>query len=940
MIAKALKNEMNNSETNLYVKEKFENFNIATSDFGKKYRIQESPYSSCYHVPELNLGIVAINTSWLSTGGLVREDKGHLAVSDVVLQTGLNSFPDTLKKIIIGHHPLSDMMEFNERSITAIMQRHAAAYLHGHLHESEPTHTAGAQGSIFVSQCGALYSGVEYFNGYSILSFDTENDHVEVNMRSFYPKRQCFDKALDICENGQFYSSNEAKVFWQTHPGNIDFGSIFTWLKGEYKKSIHQAFDIGFYKDSLSEVFVEPIISNRPENLKFRGEENPRNDQNISSIADLAKDKDNLVIHAGRETGKTSLLQKLAIEIIERSEQSLNVPLIINFKELKLGRDQILRSLKQAVHPTDLPEGFTVQQLLKMKVVTIIVDDVNNRDAKKLKQLMDFIKEHEGNRVVLCADGGVFESFGTAWVPDTKTHFSPLFLHCFSTNKLRELVEKWTKTNNAVTNEKILDRICKNLVEMNIPRTPVMSSIILAILDKNSEFSPINRAVMIEQFVETLLGKGKADEARRETFDYRNKEHYLAFLASKMVTEDTYSYSRIDLSNITSDYFKLYGFSENTDQIINLLIAGRIFSESDGEVRFKYRSVCEYFIAKQMADDEQFRSKILDSDDYLMYQNEIECLSGIKRNDVRLLNQVRTKFFDIDEEFKHVDVDLGAFNELNIHCESSKKLLSSIDKSLNAKTMTNAERDEILDTNFPKDIGQKQDMYRPIYNDKGHKWIGALMMYSRVLKNTEIMSEKEKKDHLFSALSKWATLALWSIHAVPILVEHKKMKINGQTYEIVLSPNTTDEDLFHHLCLAAGLASGALAKSTIATEKLEPIFLASLTDKDLRIIGLYQAFTLLHMSTKKGIEALRKVIKNIKDSNYLLELTIVEVSQFVRMKALERVDREALLNILGDSASYLNNGVGNGQKFSQSQYKEKIKKQALLEQQRSAVKSK
>ena len=170
------------------------------------------------------------------------------------------------------------------------------------------------------------------------------------------------------------------------------------------------------------------FISNRPENLKFRGEENPRNDQNISSIADLAKDKDNLVIHAGRETGKTSLLQKLAIEIIERSEQSLNVPLIINFKELKLGRDQILRSLKQAVHPTDLPEGFTVQQLLKMKVVTIIVDDVNNRDAKKLKQLMDFIKEHEGNRVVLCADGGVFESFGTAWVPDTKTHFSPLFL--------------------------------------------------------------------------------------------------------------------------------------------------------------------------------------------------------------------------------------------------------------------------------------------------------------------------------------------------------------------------------------------------------------------------------------------------------------------------------------------------------------------------------
>lgn len=76
----------------------------------------------------------------------------------------------------------------------------------------------------------------------------------------YFPHRQEFDSAINLCEGGKFYSSDEAKTFWRSHPGAIDASNLEAWLKSKYVSALYREFDFGFYKDSLSEVYVEPVI--------------------------------------------------------------------------------------------------------------------------------------------------------------------------------------------------------------------------------------------------------------------------------------------------------------------------------------------------------------------------------------------------------------------------------------------------------------------------------------------------------------------------------------------------------------------------------------------------------------------------------------------------------------------------------------------------------
>lgn len=934
-----LDKEINKDETRTYVDDKFENYRELTECLGSSHFIEKTPFYALFFIKELNLSIISINTSWLSTGGEVRDDKEKLAVSDLLLQKAVSKVPEGSKKLLLGHHPVDWFIEHNQKHVLRVIERECDYYLHGHLHEADPKQLTGMNGRVLFNQCGSLYSGSEYFNGYSIISISSITEHVEVNMRTYFSKRQAFDKAVDLCENGQFYPTEEARSYWHSHPGSLNIGSLESWLSNEYRQTLHKEFDFGFYRESLSEVYVEPTISNQPEQLKYNEDVQEEEDENtFFSLADVSASNDNFIINAGREYGKTSLLQKLAIECIEgRKGKALTVPLLINFKELKTGRKQIERSLKQAIHPLDFPSEVTLEQLLKLNMVTVIVDDVNHEDKNKLNKLMEFIEEHSGNRFILCIDSDVHENFGAVWTPDSTINFNMLFLHCFSTNKLRQLVEKWTKTSDKKHNQKILDRMVENILQINVPRTPVIGSIFLAILEQNADFSPINRASMIERFIETLLGKHQPDEARRDTFDYRNKEHYLSHLAGQMVELNKYQFTHSDLIELTANYMTKYALKEDPSRLIDVFIKSRILSDVGNTIKFKYRSVCEYFIAKQMVEDVGFREKILNSDDYLMFQNEIECLSGIKKSDIPLLEAVQKKFFELDEKLS-LEPRLETFSELNIRAEGSKNLLAQVDDDLKEGALSEEEKDQMLETHFPQDVGRKQEMYRPIYDDFGHKWIGALTLYSRVLKNTEMMSADQKRAHLFTTLYKWASLAMYSIYAVPTLVERKEIKINGRLYKIVLPANKTDEDLFHHLCLASGLGSLSIAKGTLGTEKLEPIFASELSAGAPQIIELFQGFVLLHMGSSEAVGQIKKIIPKIKDANYLLELTLVELNHFLKVRPLTKDEEKEVLSILELTAKNLRKGLDKpSEQYAGVKYREKVKKQLLIGKQKKTA---
>src|SRR5262249_53955260 len=72
-------------------------------------------------------------------------------------------------------------------------------------------------GNSFRHQSGALFTkDRDRYNGFSTLRMVSGHPHVRVDLETYFPVRREFDPAVDIVPQGIFFSSSEARKFWDT----------------------------------------------------------------------------------------------------------------------------------------------------------------------------------------------------------------------------------------------------------------------------------------------------------------------------------------------------------------------------------------------------------------------------------------------------------------------------------------------------------------------------------------------------------------------------------------------------------------------------------------------------------------------------------------------------------------------------------------------------
>jgi hypothetical protein len=281
---------------------------------------------------------------------------------------------------------------------------------------------------------------------------------------------------------------------------------------------------------------------------------------------------------------------------------------------------------------------------------------------------------YPGNKYIICLQAQSQELLDDL-SPGFPLALTKIFIHPFSRNQVRTLVEKWTGHEHEKTGheqektEQLLERIVTDIVHINVPITAVTCSILLTILDKNTDFKPINRAVVVQQYVDVLLGRYAPDEAYRDTFDATNKAHYLAYVASKMVMADSYSVSREELRAITVMYMTEYGFEREADKMIELFLQARVFIDGENGIQFRFREFIEYFIALRIEDDKAFFDFVMREERYLQFVNEIEYYSGVTRDDAALLELIGRRFEGLNERVKRSGEwrpDLNVFEKFKV----------------------------------------------------------------------------------------------------------------------------------------------------------------------------------------------------------------------------------------------------------------------------------
>ncbi len=105
-------------------------------------------------VGDISIGIVGLNTAWHSED---KEDEGQLMAGADILEASLARLQGADVYIVLGHHPIDNLLGADAQAIRVILARHGALYLHGHYHRTETRIEYGSGRLFRTFQSGACF---------------------------------------------------------------------------------------------------------------------------------------------------------------------------------------------------------------------------------------------------------------------------------------------------------------------------------------------------------------------------------------------------------------------------------------------------------------------------------------------------------------------------------------------------------------------------------------------------------------------------------------------------------------------------------------------------------------------------------------------------------------------------------------------------------------
>lgn len=907
------------------VREKFSNYfeleNYLNAGTRSKFRKLSNVFVTVDHIEALNVDIVTFNTAVLSTGGHKAHDKDerNLVVPEYAVMDAVKELKSDSFRIFVTHHPLAHLSEQSERYIEGEISKHAHLHLFGHMHDPQPRNIVGLRGNVLTDQAGAIFtSRKEYYNGYSLITMDRSNNFAEILLRSYMKERDEFDYGIDVVKEGRWWSSQEARQHFRKIATPVDETKFREHLRGVALSSLNARENFsGSYLNS-HERFVAPPLR-RTFIQEGSGDETKVQSETPILFSDIVAGDANLILYARAEYGRTTLMRELRYRLLQDANtiRFPRIPVFIEFRDIGSNADNMLRKARGCCEET--PDGNDLESLLKLGHACVLIDDVIFDDQKRMKVLRDFVSRFPKARYVISSPFYSATKMGAFIDPEFPVRFEFVEVLELRRNDMRQLLAKDERCTDV---EEWLDRLQEEFREINLPFTAANGSILIEILAEKYNFTPINRSVLMEQFVDSTLRKAAIEQSKRETFDYTNKTSLLSHVAAWMARNNNYVPNREQVRTEMRAYIDNMGLSASLDDLLSEFFAARIFIErSEERISFRYRGVLEYFIALRMTTDLEFREWVLDESRYLRYVNEIQYYAGKLRNDAQLVNLIAGRFQNIIEDnlSELGDIDFNFFEDISLPRVADDQI-SVLEHQIASRPLSQAEKDEELEAEFPSDAEDRQEVFRPKVGKDSNEFMLSLILYSGVVKNMEMIPDSDKRRHLSEVWRGWALMLFASLRFAPRLAKERRIRINGALYEIQAPFGMSDRALLRRMMLMLPHVHIKLLSGALGTEKLERQLVEATLSEALepKIYDFFRTGLIADLRLPATPSAVRALTEKLKKNHYLLWSFIVHLSELRRLDKmrdehfaeLERPLAEAIATLRGGSKKSMLKEIG------------------------------
>lgn len=917
-----------------FVDIKFSNYYELEGYLADDTLVYRNPFVSLYRIDSRQIEIVVVNTAVLTSAGSKKlaKDEGVLAVPEYALRDAAKHFSDGSFRIIAGHHPTSFLSESSSKYLGNFIQEHADVHLFGHMHDPATDSISGYKGDVYRDQAGAIFTDrSKAYIGYSLLCLDVKQKLFETHLRSYFTDvRDAFDEGIDVIPGGRFYSSQAAREFWRSIATPVDEaafrahlgGSCLTALTGELTAD-------GPGRQETHHMFVPPPLTRMQIQTAARDEARSIVETRVA-FDDVVAGDDNLILYAASEYGRTTVLRELEYRCMSDAVtvRLPRLPIFIDFGDIKQNAGNLLRLIKsRAIGPT---ETFDVESLLTLGHVCILIDDVHFSDERRMIILREFVGRYPKARYILSSVNSSAAPYGAHVVPGMPIHFDFIELCILRRRDMRQLVTKYGAGQDV---DVILDRLHSEISEINLPFTAANGSILMDIFQAQNAFRPINRAVLIEQFIDVTLSKAAVDQSKRETFDYVNKTSLLGYVAAWMARNNNYVADVETIRSVMKEYVTAFGLKVDLTILMDEFFKIRLFiRRPEDRLSFRYRSVLEYFISLHMFNDVAFKSWIMDEARYLSFPNEIQYYAGKLRNDLKLVDEIGVRFARLMSELEAEagKIDVNQLANLRLPRKDGRTSVDELSRQLSFAPLTEEERDEELEAEIPRDAEARQEVFRPAINDLGQRLLVSIFLYSGALKNMELIPDADKRRHLANIWAGWAAFLHLSLGVVTELARHRRLRINGVLCELNAPMGISDEELAHNIALIMPTGVSKLISTTLGTEKLELQLESVAADDEPLVFEFFRASLVADLRLQRTVPAFLEAFERLSESAYLSEALIWKIADLRRMDRLSQERFDLIMAPLAEVIARLKGGTSQARGDEKRKQITRLKRETVL----------
>ena len=853
----------------------------------------------------MQIGIASLNSTWRTTGG-GSKDRNNLYIGERQIELALAEINDCDIKIALMHHTLDWLAPDEKNTIQRVLAANFDLLLCGHNHSNSATQTISTLGGLLISNTGCIYESREHFNGYSVIDICIEKNICRIEAREYYSQRNKFDVSprfaeSGVCEFNLTQKNGGAKTAISSTAINA------AMEKANSKLLSFSASDIA--PKHLSSIFVEPPLAKKSEkNLAASEGLDTEDTDEIISLHSLSQEKIDIIFIGKRESGKSTLLNHIAVNRFMEFHGNARIGLLIDISTLyKL---TIAAIITQAIE-------FLGNEITKKDLVTlleggealVIFDSFNLHNSAHRKIIEEFRGRYSGVRYILAANEELQDDLSLEKLPSLNKNPTVVYIHSFKIRQTKELVKKWFGEHDQNTEEKFT-LIKKLLSKLNVPQTPFLVSILLWVIEQQPTAKIINQASAIEALIFGLLEKFTESKSR-SNYDSNIQSHFLSELSTSMDEASAEWVDSNEFEIFVSTYFSKRGLAVPSRGFTEELLRKGLLYESNQKITFKFDCFRAFFLANKLADNTESLARVLTPLSIAKYTAELDLLTGLHRDRKDILMMARdccqqllaASQFEIDISlFETYGKEQGIFNQAETLTKMEDDFLNTpIDGGNRDKYIEEAEVPS--KASLDHDHARRRHPAAPLSSQM--HFIGALKAYSNILRNSELIDDVElKKECLNDVLTMWSK----------IIVSTTKYlnEINPDDFPDEPPPQfeflTPDQFKNFVRLMIPQLVSSLMAES-LATPKLEAFILVE-TNSPSQCISFLSTMLTIENLNKHSMQAIRKLLKEAGANN------IVTQAIFIRLLSLYYFEAptsslEAIRDCIGDVFNALRGSSSN-----------------------------